>query len=947
MNKCGQKIQKAVSLWITLLITFNFYFPGLTFAEEIIQESSTEEAIVQDTLTEEETSIPTETSEQAGDEETTIPEESTSETEESVEDITPVDIIPEEVQDESEEIIPEPVSEPIDEVSVANDVVVEENLGTEAQEVPQEASNDEPSGDSWAENEDGSYTTGSAVETGKTYEFPQNTDLSVTFKSLPDEPGTLTIKEVKLSDEEVESLGALTNSAYEITSTMEDGAFEYDLTLPAPDEANSDTEVKYAEDTSDIENAEQVDKPTQIEGDKVTVYGLDHFTVFVLVNDTDNGGSPSTTDDVANGQITTLKDAWIDETAANQDENHGDEQSFKVQSRDSGRNQRALIQFDLTPVSSANTVDKATLRLYMNNAPTNNRTYQIYRLDSADWVEGNGGANNNPSGEVSWNNKPTSSLDATSTTSITGNGDNIWVEFDVTADVTAFLAGTPAPNYGWLIQDASESESSTARTSTFLSRQSGTQNQRPQLVVDFTESSDEPTQYNSPSASVADTGGDGDGFENNSNSAFSDGGAEAVNRCTTGTDLANTIGYASNCAGTGDRHIFYNYGFTVPAGSVINGIEVRADWFMDETTGTNSLGVELSWDQGTTWTTAKTDTTETNKEHISSFGGGSDDWGKVWNSEEFSNDNFRVRLTSTSSASSQDFALDWIPVRVYYTPETTEPATSYTSTPPAFTNDNTLDYAGTSTDDASGIALVEYRITSLNFGDDYDWTPATTVDGAFDNELSENFTFTTPGLLDDEYDIETRATDAAGNIESTATHHVTVDTVDPILFSKTTFSGWYTSDQTSIFTYTDATSGISGPDNVSCDITTEGVNQTCTVDDPNICDLAGNCNNDPVTSNGADIDKSLPTDPDPSSSSHTVSSWNSDTTVNVTWSGASDPGGSGVDGFYTEWNTSDTTITGPVTKVYEETDDSEESPLLSTGHQLLTWAHSGLMPMTQ
>ena len=290
MNKCGQKIQKAVSLWITLLITFNFYFPGLTFAEEIIQESSTEEAIVQDTLTEEETSIPTETSEQAGDEETTIPEESTSETEESVEDITPVDIIPEEVQDESEEIIPEPVSEPIDEVSVANDVVVEENLGTEAQEVPQEASNDEPSGDSWVENEDGSYSTGDAVETGKTYEFPQNTDVSVTFKSLPDEPGTLTIKEVKLSDEEVESLGALTNSAYEITSTMEDGAFEYDLTLPAPDEANSDTEVKYAEDTSDIENAEQVDKPTQIEGDKITVFGLDHFTVFVLVNDTDNGG---------------------------------------------------------------------------------------------------------------------------------------------------------------------------------------------------------------------------------------------------------------------------------------------------------------------------------------------------------------------------------------------------------------------------------------------------------------------------------------------------------------------------------------------------------------------------------------------------------------------------------------------------------------------------------
>ena len=79
------------------------------------------------------------------------------------------------------------------------------------------------------------------------------------------------------------------------------------------------------------------------------------------------------------------------------------------------------------------------------------------------------------------------------------------------------------------------------------------------------------------------------------------------------------------------------------------------------------------------------------------------------------------------------------------------------------------------------------------------------------------------------------------------------------------------------------------------------------------------------------IDTTNPTDPTPSSASHTTSTWSKDNTVDVTWTGASDAT-SGIDGFYTEWNTSATTITGPADKEYEKTVDSETSPALSDGN---------------
>ena len=159
------------------------------------------------------------------------------------------------------------------------------------------------------------------------------------------------------------------------------------------------------------------------------------------------------------------------------------------------------------------------------------------------------------------------------------------------------------------------------------------------------------TGLQDPAADAADTGGDGDGFELNPLNAFADAG-----------------GNATNTDGAADRHRYYNYGISIGAGCSITGIEVRLDWWLDSTAGVSSMSVELSWDGGTTWTSAKTDTVETTSEHTATLGGSSDTWGRTWAVSEFSNANFRARLTSNSDDDLRDFLLDWVPVTVYYGP---------------------------------------------------------------------------------------------------------------------------------------------------------------------------------------------------------------------------------------------------------------------------------------
>lgn len=174
------------------------------------------------------------------------------------------------------------------------------------------------------------------------------------------------------------------------------------------------------------------------------------------------------------------------------------------------------------------------------------------------------------------------------------------------------------------------------------------------------------TGFLSPSANAAQTSsaGDNNGFQTNPANAYADGGgvAQDVNSGT------NTN--ASCTANSKDKHRYYNYNISLPGGATVTGIEVRLDAYVDAV-GSSApvMCVQLSWDGGTTWTTAKQTPILTTAEATYVLGGVADPWGRAWTTTNLANTNFRVRVinvASGSNATARDFSLDWVAVRVTY-----------------------------------------------------------------------------------------------------------------------------------------------------------------------------------------------------------------------------------------------------------------------------------------
>ncbi|MFQ5879446.1 MAG: hypothetical protein ACE5IZ_04665 [Dehalococcoidia bacterium] len=170
------------------------------------------------------------------------------------------------------------------------------------------------------------------------------------------------------------------------------------------------------------------------------------------------------------------------------------------------------------------------------------------------------------------------------------------------------------------------------------------------------------TGFQSPTAQAADSGGDGDGYEDSPTDAFADDGNEARDR-DSGTSNS------TSCTDSGkDRHRFYNYGFSIPGGSAINGIEVRLVARVNDTAGAPKICAQLSWDGGSTWTAAKTTPTLSTDRATYTLGSASDGWGRAWSASELANSSFRVRVIDVASDTNTRFRLDWIAVQATYTP---------------------------------------------------------------------------------------------------------------------------------------------------------------------------------------------------------------------------------------------------------------------------------------
>ena len=163
-------------------------------------------------------------------------------------------------------------------------------------------------------------------------------------------------------------------------------------------------------------------------------------------------------------------------------------------------------------------------------------------------------------------------------------------------------------------------------------------------------------------AAVTSNSGDNNGYEVLPGRACVADGLDAVDS-QSGTANNTTCGDVN-----ADRHTFGGYGFSLPAGASIVGIEVRLDAWADSPTNSPGVCVELSRDNGVSWTAAKTGPVLSNSIATYILGSSTDTWGRSWASDDFDNGPFWVLLTDTAAKPDRDFHLDWVGVQVTYTP---------------------------------------------------------------------------------------------------------------------------------------------------------------------------------------------------------------------------------------------------------------------------------------
>ena len=165
--------------------------------------------------------------------------------------------------------------------------------------------------------------------------------------------------------------------------------------------------------------------------------------------------------------------------------------------------------------------------------------------------------------------------------------------------------------------------------------------------------------FNNPTANAADTGGDGDGYGSNPTKAYTINNSYALDK-----DSGKTT--VTSCGDAGkDRHRFSGYGFNLPPGASIEGIELQLMAKVDDTPGDPRICAEFSWNGGANWTSAVQSNvlSKTNKSYI--LGSPTNTWGRTWTAADFnSNTKFQVRLTNVASDILRDFSLDYVGVKV-------------------------------------------------------------------------------------------------------------------------------------------------------------------------------------------------------------------------------------------------------------------------------------------
>jgi hypothetical protein len=120
---------------------------------------------------------------------------------------------------------------------------------------------------------------------------------------------------------------------------------------------------------------------------------------------------------------------------------------------------------------------------------------------------------------------------------------------------------------------------------------------------------------------------------------------------------------------TNEKQDYYNFTFGITSSATIDGIEVRIE-ASENFGGTTIVGVELSYNGGTNYTSTGYNTGDlTSTDTTYTLGGSTNTWGRTWTDTELGNTNFRLRI-NTNNPGFYNPKVDHIQVIVYYTEAT-------------------------------------------------------------------------------------------------------------------------------------------------------------------------------------------------------------------------------------------------------------------------------------
>jgi uncharacterized repeat protein (TIGR01451 family) len=192
---------------------------------------------------------------------------------------------------------------------------------------------------------------------------------------------------------------------------------------------------------------------------------------------------------------------------------------------------------------------------------------------------------------------------------------------------------------------------------------------------------------------------------------------------TNATDASTCNDVVATATTNNQSQFFYNFGFnSIPGNAIITGIQVRVR-ATDGSSRNRKLQLALSWDGGATFTANLNTRNFRANAPLTDFivGGSAVLWGRTWTPAEFSDTNFRVRVTARKpGASGNDIQLDCLPVTVFYRiPGAPNLSIAKIDSPdpvqPLQTITYTISYGNTGESTATGVTITDTTPANTTF----------------------------------------------------------------------------------------------------------------------------------------------------------------------------------------------------------------------------------------